>query len=369
MTTHRNALILKPTSIVAAFFAAAGLVALTPVAQAQASQPPAGGEFGRVISSTAVVQQVTVPKQVCTPGQEVESHGSGAGAAIGAIAGGALGQAIGHGNGKAAATGLGMLGGAIVGSMIGSGSRKAPATCTTQNTFESRTVAYNVLYEYAGKQYQTQMDKDPGAWVPLQIQPMVSGATAGNPGASQMVESQISTQTPSHVPAPVIVSPIAVAPVHAYPVYSHPPVAYSHPPVVYSQPAVVWAPPVVHQRSILSISTPIVISRHVQPAPRVVVVHAPAQVHVPAPVHVVHHRNAPGHRDRAPGHHAPGHGRGHATTQVHHVPVQVHNAPAPVLIEAHRPSRGNRVYVAPDAAPAVAPAYNHIKEGRGRSYY
>ena len=49
-------------------------------------------EVGRVISSTPVIQQIGVPRQVCTT-QQVTSPGakSGAGAAMGAIAGGAIG--------------------------------------------------------------------------------------------------------------------------------------------------------------------------------------------------------------------------------------------------------------------------------------
>jgi uncharacterized protein YcfJ len=82
-------------------------------------------EVGRVISSTPVVQQVTVPRQTCgnevVPGQK-----SGAGALMGAIAGGAAGNAIGDGSGRAAATILGLFGGAILGDRIEGGG--APQT-------------------------------------------------------------------------------------------------------------------------------------------------------------------------------------------------------------------------------------------------
>ena len=44
--------------------------------------------------------------------------------------------------------------------------------CTTQNTYENRTVAYNVVYEYAGRQYSMQMDQAPGRYVPLSVQPV-----------------------------------------------------------------------------------------------------------------------------------------------------------------------------------------------------
>ncbi len=72
-------------------------------------------EVGRVISSIQVIQQVSVPRQVCTQEQvAVQQNKSGAGAAMGAIASGVLGNQIGGGSGKAAATALGIFGGAIL---------------------------------------------------------------------------------------------------------------------------------------------------------------------------------------------------------------------------------------------------------------
>lgn len=133
-------------------------------------------EFGRVISSTPVIQQVAVPRQVCnteqvvTPGQK-----SGAGAAMGAIAGGAVGNSIGQGSGRAAATMLGIVGGAILGEKIeGAGQPEVRnvQNCTQQMFYENRTMAYNVVYEFAGKQYSVQMPNDPGPTVRLQVTPV-----------------------------------------------------------------------------------------------------------------------------------------------------------------------------------------------------
>ena len=67
-------------------------------------------EIGKVIASTQVIQQVSVPRQVCSQEQvAVQPNKSGAGAAMGAIAGGAIGNQIGGGSGKAAATMLGIF--------------------------------------------------------------------------------------------------------------------------------------------------------------------------------------------------------------------------------------------------------------------
>jgi uncharacterized protein YcfJ len=133
-------------------------------------------EQGRVISSTPVIQQVVAPRQVCqdqtvtVPGQK-----SGAGALVGGIAGAALGNAVGDGSGRALATMIGIVGGAVVGNSIEGSS--PPSTqvvqqCNTQNFYENRTVAYNVVYEYAGRQYSTQMAQDPGRFVRLSVKPV-----------------------------------------------------------------------------------------------------------------------------------------------------------------------------------------------------
>jgi uncharacterized protein YcfJ len=134
-------------------------------------------EVGRVISSVPIIQQVAVPRQVCTQ-QQVTSQPSksGAGALMGAIAGGTVGHAIGR---DGLGTAIGIFGGAILGDKI----EGTPApevknvqTCSTQNFYENRTMAYNVTYEYAGKQYMVQMPQDPGPTVRLQITPVVSNS-------------------------------------------------------------------------------------------------------------------------------------------------------------------------------------------------
>ena len=135
-------------------------------------------EVGRVISATPLITQISVPRQVCTTETvAVQQQKSGAGALMGAIAGGAMGNAIGGGSGKAAATMIGLMGGAILGDQI----EGAPQSqfqnvqrCSVQNYVENRTVAYNVVYEFSGKQYSVQMPNDPGPTLHLQISPVAS---------------------------------------------------------------------------------------------------------------------------------------------------------------------------------------------------
>ena len=99
---------------------------------------------------------------------------------MGAIAGGAIGNNIGDGAGRAVATMLGLVGGAILGDRV----EGAPAaqvqnvqSCSTQTFYENRTVSYNVVYEFNGKQYNVSMPQDPGPFVKLQVTPISATTT------------------------------------------------------------------------------------------------------------------------------------------------------------------------------------------------
>jgi uncharacterized protein YcfJ len=185
------------------FFAALAIVCGTGFAQ----------DVGRVISATPIIQQVGVPRQVCSNEQvAVTQPKSGAGAALGAIAGGAIGNASTHGPGQAAATMLGLVGGAILGDHIegpGATQLQNVQRCGTQTFYENRTVAYNVVYEYAGKQYSVQMPQNPGPTIQLQVQPVGASPAATSPTA-QLSYDEVQPTTV------VVTQP-------AYPVY-YPPV-------------------------------------------------------------------------------------------------------------------------------------------------
>ena len=134
-------------------------------------------EQARVVSSTPIVQQFSVPQQVCSKVQVfVPTPNTGAGALAGAIVGGAIGNSLGHGAANAAATALGVIGGAIVGDRLEGPQAHAQTLqqCGTQQVSQSVTV-YQVVYEYAGKQYQVQMPREPGPYVTVQLSPV--GAT------------------------------------------------------------------------------------------------------------------------------------------------------------------------------------------------
>lgn len=175
-------------------------------------------EMGRVLSRTAVYQQVAVPRQVCSQTQvAVPAQKSGAGALMGAVAGGAVGNAIGDGTGRALATMVGVIGGTMLGDKIEANpptQLQNQQTCTTQTVYENRLVGYNVTYEYAGKQYSVQLPQDPGPTIPLQVTPMAAPASPAPATTPALVPlSQNTVVVPT---APVVVSPSPVVYAPAY---------------------------------------------------------------------------------------------------------------------------------------------------------
>ena len=59
--------------------------------------------------------------------------------------------------------------------------------CRSVTNFETRTIGYKVVYEYAGKQYTTQLSEDPGPTVSVQITPGVASRPANRPSTAPSV--------------------------------------------------------------------------------------------------------------------------------------------------------------------------------------
>lgn len=180
----------------------------------------------RVVSATPVVAQVASPRQVCYDTQQpVQEEGSGAGALMGAIAGSAMGNAVGKGAGNALATGIGIIGGAILGDKVETQGRTAVQTvrrCEQQTAYDNRVVAYDVVYEYNGQQFSTQMAQEPGPTLPLQITLSPGGVAPMSPPSMSMNGGAV-----TFIEAPP------------------PPVRYAPPVVVYPAPWG-WGPPRHH---------------------------------------------------------------------------------------------------------------------------
>ena len=192
-------------------------------------------EMARVLSSTPVVTQVSVPRQICNETQVITAAPkSGAGAVMGAIAGGAIGNNIGGGSGRVLATAAGVIGGAIFGDSIEGAPppiARQVTSCTNQISVENRVTAYNVVYEYGGKQYSIQLPNDPGPNLPVQITPSVIAAPP--------MTSNTTLTSPPVITRPTVVTSIAAPPLYA------PPPLYATPmyaqrmvgPSIYAAPA------------------------------------------------------------------------------------------------------------------------------------
>jgi len=195
-------------------------------------------EYGTVISSTPVTQQIAAPQQQCWDEQQVvQQRSSGAGALVGALIGGAVGNQFGGGMGRAAATGLGFVAGAALGDRAEAANNPPVATtvrrCQPVAQYENRVVGYDVVYEYNGQRYNTRLAQDPGPRIALDVSVTPAG---GMPP----------TAPPTSSLPPPVYSPRSPAPVaYAQPVYAQPVVYAPAPAYYYGAPPVVVVPRVV----------------------------------------------------------------------------------------------------------------------------
>lgn len=146
---------------------------------AEAAGADAGTRYARVVSVDPVRKTVTNPRQVCH--DEVVTHSEPpkdqhqiAGTAIGAVAGGLLGNQVGGGKGKTLATVAGAVAGGYAGKKIQEKRQHANVTTTTErqcetvNDTSTKVVGYDVRYEYNGVTRTVRMDHDPGDRVQVQ---------------------------------------------------------------------------------------------------------------------------------------------------------------------------------------------------------
>jgi uncharacterized protein YcfJ len=163
------------------------------------------GDVARVVSSEPIYRQVSTPRQECRteqvtayeqrqvvrPVETVEQKPAiGAGTVLGAIVGGVIGHQFGHSSGgRDRGTAAGAIVGGLVGNSVdrdnGAGTYQTvtndvvtthgqPVTrdvqrCTTVSDVRDEVVGYNVRYEYAGREFTTQMPYDPGAEMPVNV--------------------------------------------------------------------------------------------------------------------------------------------------------------------------------------------------------
>ncbi|MBI3230138.1 MAG: glycine zipper 2TM domain-containing protein [Burkholderiales bacterium] len=146
-------------------------------------------DYARVISVAPQVEQINRPRQEChteyvqterqvTVNNANTNNGrSNSGAIIGGVAGAILGNQIGNGNGRTAATAVGAIAGAITGDRIDNNgnttnnngptyttqvSEQPVRRCKTVDQWETRNNGYAVTYEFHGHTYTSVMPNDPG---------------------------------------------------------------------------------------------------------------------------------------------------------------------------------------------------------------
>lgn len=140
----------------------------------------AGAKYARVVSVTPVREQASAPQQVChdevvTQRAPVKDQHQIAGTAIGAVAGGLLGNQIGGGKGRTLATVAGAIGGGYAGHEIQKNRQENNVVSSTQRRCNNvagkggeKIIGYDVAYEYNGVTRTIRMDHDPGDRVQVQ---------------------------------------------------------------------------------------------------------------------------------------------------------------------------------------------------------
>jgi uncharacterized protein YcfJ len=199
---------MKSTILAAAMAATLAGVASTASAQTY-------GDVARVISATPIQERVAVPRRECRTEQvtayeerrtvrpapeeyvPARNDGIGAGTVLGAIVGGVIGHQFGS---STAGRDHGTAAGAVIGGLIGhsaeqdanAGYRPAsrevvvertPVTrnverCTDVTDTTERIVAYDVTYEYNGREFRTRLPYDPGQELPVNVDVLPPAARA-----------------------------------------------------------------------------------------------------------------------------------------------------------------------------------------------
>lgn len=135
----------------------------------------------RVVSITPEYQQISTPRQECydepaprRPYYRSEDRSYG-GALIGGITGAIVGNQVGRGHGREAATAIGAVTGALVGDRIqnrngdDSWDPRTTRRCRDVSQWENQLTGYRVMYEYGGHRYATVMSRDPGNYVRVRV--------------------------------------------------------------------------------------------------------------------------------------------------------------------------------------------------------
>jgi uncharacterized protein YcfJ len=159
----------------AKLIASALCVAALPAAQAVEFEDTA-----RVTRVTPRMEQVNRPREECRTEYvqvPVQQQRSGGGSVLGGIAGAIIGNQVGDGSGRVAATAAGAIAGTMIGDRVQNNNapqgqrvqEQAVRQCRMVDGYETRTVGYDVTYDYHGQSYTSMMSYDPGQRVRVRV--------------------------------------------------------------------------------------------------------------------------------------------------------------------------------------------------------
>lgn len=155
-------------------FAASSLCLLASMASAQQFT-----DYARVRSVEPQYETIHVPRQECQwVGYQDNRYMDGSvnygGVAIGAVAGGLIGNQVGNGRGREAVTAAGAVIGALTGDRLASsgarhGYGEQVRRCHQVVHAQTQIVGYRVSYEYRGIEQVAVMRDHPGATIPVHV--------------------------------------------------------------------------------------------------------------------------------------------------------------------------------------------------------
>ena len=135
-------------------------------------------EFADVLAVKPVTETTKTPREVCddvvvNEQAPVKDPNRIAGTAVGAVAGGLLGNQIGGGSGKTIATVAGAAAGGYAGNQVQKNMQEKDVVsrterrCRTVQELSSRTIGYDVRYRLGEEEGQVRMDHEPGPRIPV----------------------------------------------------------------------------------------------------------------------------------------------------------------------------------------------------------
>lgn len=135
-------------------------------------------EFAEVLAVKPVTETTKTPKEICedvvvNEQAPVKDPNRIAGTAVGAVAGGLLGNQIGGGSGKTIATVAGAAAGGYAGNQVQKNMQeknvvsRTERRCRTVQESSSRTIGYDVRYRLGEEEGQVRMDHEPGPRIPV----------------------------------------------------------------------------------------------------------------------------------------------------------------------------------------------------------